>query len=85
MSFEWNGDKILRKRAAASLKAVNQTMAAAVKHAKLNHPGWKNVPPAGRGWNNKNEPKTRSGDEFYWGPCEQFVRLGGLEDIVGNE
>ncbi len=60
MSFEWNGDKILRKRAAASLKAVNQTMAAAVKHAKLKHPGWKNVPPAGRGWTTKTSRRGKA-------------------------
>jgi hypothetical protein len=42
-NFTWSGDKISKKFARASEKAVNEVMEAAVKTAKFNHPGWKNI------------------------------------------
>ncbi len=42
MSFRWNGDKVKRKARRAAKDAINETIAEAVRHAKQNHPGWKN-------------------------------------------
>jgi len=41
LSLNWEGDKIKKKMDACIKKAINQTMSAAVKHAKNNHP-WQN-------------------------------------------
>ena len=43
MSLEWNGAKIIEKFVKAVEQGVNETMAASVKRAKFNHPGWKNI------------------------------------------
>lgn len=42
MAVDWNGDAIVRKAGEASKLAIDQTIAAAVRHAKANHP-WSNV------------------------------------------
>ncbi len=42
MSFRWNGNKVKRKARRAAKDAINETIAEAVRHAKQNHPGWKN-------------------------------------------
>lgn len=41
VDLKWNGPAVGAKVKAAAMLAVNQTMAAAVNHAKRNHP-WKN-------------------------------------------
>ncbi len=43
MALKWFGDQVLKKVQKAAAGGINATMSAASKHAKRNHPGWKNV------------------------------------------
>ncbi len=43
MSLDWEGEAVLARVNAAARFGVDRTIAKAVVHAKLNHPGWNNV------------------------------------------
>lgn len=49
MALKWNGPRIIAKTLQAAKAGVNQTMSQAVIHAKLNHPGWKNITTTAEG------------------------------------
>lgn len=40
--LEWKGDQVIKTMQRAELRAAAWVIAACVRHAKRNHPGWKN-------------------------------------------
>lgn len=79
----WNGEALKAKLRKAQIKAVNQTMGAAVNHAKRHHP-WKNRTAILEGAINVTTPAApiATGVEGIWGVNDQvqarILELGGV-------
>lgn len=76
MSLDWKGDEVQKKMEACIKKGINQTMSAAVIHAKKNHP-WQNRTGTLEGSIRPVVAARKEGDEFVglWGSVDVAYAL----------
>lgn len=87
MSLDWQGDKLIGKMEACIKQGINQTMSAAVIHAKKNHP-WQNRTGTLEGSIRPVVAARKEGDEFVglWGSVDVeyalYLELGLKFNLV---